>query len=136
MRAMTSRLAPSTGVNTKNTIASAGMLRVADPCTMAIAPSIPPPLRLKADDTGTMQAEQRFMTGPAARPLTVRLNRLPDSKDLPEPDGNRNASVSPATTKAKVMPTVTRRRYETEKTNHLDTNEVPWSLSMQKPWKH
>tara|TARA_B100001750_G_C15155473_1_gene421720 strand:+ start:145 stop:537 length:393 start_codon:yes stop_codon:yes gene_type:complete len=130
---MTSRLVPKTGLNTKNTIARAGIFIVAELWTIDIAPAIPPPLLRKAEETGTIQAEHRFITGPAAIPLTVRLNRLPDSKFLPEPPGKINASVMPATTKAKVIPTATKRRYETENTIHFETNDVPSSLSIQNP---
>ena len=49
-----------------------------EPWTMEMAPAIPPPLPRKAAETGTMHAEHRFITGPTARPLMVRLNRLPD----------------------------------------------------------
>ena len=56
---------------------------------MAMAPSMPPPLLWKAAETGTMQAEQRFITGPTASPFAVRLNTLPEEKPLPLPEGNR-----------------------------------------------
>ena len=74
---------PSKGVKIKNTMVSAGMFMVAAPCTIAIAPSIPPPLLRKADETGTIHAEQRFRTGPRAAPCTVRLNTPLDSTSLP-----------------------------------------------------
>ena len=108
--AMTMRLKPRRGVNTKKTIARAGMFIVAEPCTIAMAPSMPAPRRWNADETGTMHAEHRFITGPIRAPLTVRLKALPDSKLRPLPDGKRNASANPATRNAKVIPTATSRR--------------------------
>ena len=57
-----------------------------------------------------MHAEHRFMTGPVAMPLMVRLKTPPDADQRPLPEENRNASVRPATRNAKVMPTVTSRR--------------------------
>ena len=108
--ASTTLLAPSRGVNTKNTMASAGMFMVAEPCTIAIAPSTPTPFLRNAEETGTIQAEHRFMTGPVRAPLRVRLNIPPDGTSGPLPGGNSILSASPATRKAKVMPTATRRR--------------------------
>ena len=130
-----SRLSPSRGVKTKKTIASAGMFIVAEPCTMAMAPSMPA-LRWNAAETGTTHAEQRFITGPAAIPLAVRLRIPPDWKPTPRAAVNRNDSASPATTNANVMPTATRRKYVREKVHHLVRKLVPGSRSMQKPWKH
>ena len=66
------RLMPRAGPNTKKVIESAGMFSVAEPCTTATAPPIPPPPRRYAVEMGTMQAEHRFSTGPIARPLAVR----------------------------------------------------------------
>ena len=110
MRAMMSRLNPSMGVKTKKTMARAGIFMVADPCTMAMAPSIPPPLFWKAAETGVMHAEHRFITGPRARPCAVRLNTPPLENPVPLPGGNKKASDRPATRKAKIIPMATSRR--------------------------
>ena len=107
---MTNRLTPSNGVKTMATITNEGMFRVADPCTMLMAPSIPTPVLRKVEDIGTMQAEHRFITGPMASPFRVRLNELFSVVVPVPPLGKRKASVRPATTKAKTIPTETRRR--------------------------
>ena len=107
---MTRRLAPIIGVKTKKTIARAGMFIVAEPCTIAMAPSMPPPRRRNADETGTMHAEHRFITGPTSAPFIVRLNALPDSNLAPLPGGKRKDSARPATRNAKVIPMATSRR--------------------------
>ena len=132
MTASISRLSPSNGVKTKKTIASAGMFIVAEPWTMAMAPSMPA-LRWNAADTGTTHAEHRFITGPAAMPLTVRPNTPPDWKPAPRAAVKRNDSASPATTKANAIPIATRRKYVREKVHHRDRKLVPGSRSMQKP---
>ena len=107
---ITNRLTPSNGVKTMATIIKEGMFSVADPCTMLMAPSIPTPVLRNVEDIGTMQAEHRFITGPMASPFRVRLNELfPVDVPVP-PAGKRKASVRPATTKAKTIPTETRRR--------------------------
>ena len=67
----TMRLPPSIGVKTTSAIRMAGRFRVDEPWTMATVPPIPAPLPRKADVTGTMHAEQRFMTGPMPSPFNV-----------------------------------------------------------------
>ena len=64
----------------------------------------------KADETGTMHAEHRFIIPPAAAPCTVRRNTPAVGKPLPTDFENKNASASPAVMKANVMPMVTSRR--------------------------
>ena len=88
--ASSSLLIPRSGVKTKKTIARAGMFIVADPWTIAMAPARPA-LLWKAEETGTIHAEQRFMIGPAAAPLRVREKVPPDWNHLPAPAGNRKA---------------------------------------------
>ena len=100
------RLAPSSGENTTAIIISDGTLRVAEPCTSASAPSIPSPRRRTALDTGTMQAEHRFTTGPRPRPLRMRL-RGPAVAPREPVGGVRNASAMPPARKAKAMPIAT-----------------------------
>ena len=126
---------PSSGANTRDAINRAGTLIVEDPCTRAIVPSIPAPRSLIEVETGTMHAEQRFITGPSNAPLRVRPNGPPPDQGL-EPGGNKNDLTRDARRKAKVMPIVTNLKYVTEKSTHLDTNDVSGSDSMQKPWKH
>ena len=84
---------------------------------------------------GAMHAEQSVITGPTARPRRVPFQIPPVSRSLAV-WGNRNASVSPAIRKAKVIPMATRRRYLTEKLHKRSMNGVSGSASMQKPWKH
>ena len=104
------RLMPRAGPNTKKVMASAGMFSVAEPCTTATAPPIPPPPRRYAVEMGTMHAEHRFSTGPIARPLAVRAIAPLGGLGALEP-GNRNVSARPATRKANTMPTATSPRY-------------------------
>ena len=81
-------------------------MNVDDPCVMARVVSMPEPRRLNAEATGTMHAEHRFMAGPISSPLREPL--IPAPVRLQSPDfGKMNASVAPATRKAKIMPTVT-----------------------------
>ena len=118
------RLNPRMGLNTKNTIASAGIFSVVEPWTIATAPSMLA-RRWKADETGTMQAEHRFIIPPAAAPWTVRRNIPAVGRPLPTDFENRNASASPAVMKANVMPTVTSLKYEIENLTHRGIKLVP-----------
>ena len=100
------RVPPMRGANTIAAIIREGRLNVDEPCVMASVVSMPEPRLLNAEATGTMQAEQRFIAGPTSSPL--REPRTPVPVSLQSPDlGKTNASVAPATRKAKIMPTVT-----------------------------
>ena len=82
-----------------------------------------------------MQAEHRFMAGPTRSPFRDPL--MPRLAKPWEPESRkRKTSVAPATKKAKVIPTVTRRRYAREKSHHRDSRVLSGSDSKQKPWKH
>ena len=100
------RLAPNSGENTTAIISSDGTLRVAEPCTSASAPSIPSPRRRMALETGTMQAEHRFTTGPRPSPLRMRPTAPAVSRREPAA-GIRNASAMPPARKANAMPIAT-----------------------------
>ena len=87
----------------------AGRFRVEDPWAMDMVASMLAPLPRKAAETGTMQAEHRVMAGPTIRPFRAPLNP-PAANSLPVKPGKMNASMAPATRKAKVMPAATSRR--------------------------
>ena len=129
-------LTPIMGVNTSTAITKPGRLSVDEPCTIASPPSIPTPRLWNAADTGTMQAEHRFITGPRTMPLRDFLRLPPDRTPTPLPFGKRNASVSPATRNANTIPTATSWRYVMEKSHQRSSSVVSSSRSMQKPWKH
>ena len=88
---------------------SEGRLRVEDPCIIASVVSTPDPRLRNADATGTMHAEHRFMAGPTISPLSEPVTPPPESP-CPLHLGKMNDSVAPATRKANIMPTATRRR--------------------------
>ena len=60
---------PISGAKTMAAMIIAGRFSVDDPWAMASVASIPAPLRRKADATGTMHAEHRFIAGPTRRPF-------------------------------------------------------------------
>lgn len=120
------------GAKTVAAMTSAGKFSVDDPWAMPIVASTPAPRRLKADEIGTMQAEQSVMGVPTKRPRSAPLTpRVENAGEIRL--GKRKTSVAPATRKAKPMPTATSRKYVSVKSHHLAKKPASCAYSTQKP---
>ena len=91
------------GVKIVRVINMVRMLRFGELCVMPRTTSGLAPRLLSALDTGTMQAEQRFMNGPMRAPLIEPLIPLSMS-GWRAVFGNRNTSVIPAMRNANIIP--------------------------------
>ena len=98
----------------RTTITRAGKFRVDEPSTIARVDSMLAPLLRKALEIGTIHAEHKVIGVPTSSPLSAPF-KPPLENSLPREEGNRKASVRPATRKAKAMPMVTSLREVMEK---------------------
>ena len=126
-------LIPRIGVNTSAAITRPGTLSVEEPCNIARAPSIPTPCLWNDDETGTIQAEHKFITGPTIKPFSDLRILPPERIPTPLLRGNKNASDRPATVKAKSIPSATNCKYVKENFHQRSRRVESSSLSIQNP---